>query len=349
MLKSIFISLSILLLTGCNNISSTNKKTSKLSLIQSRGSLICGVSGKIPGFSFLNSDGTYSGLDVDMCKAFATTILGTQNNISYRQVTAAERFLALRTGEIDILSRNTTVNLSRDAKGGNSVEFGPVVFYDGQGIMVKKESNIKSLNNLNGKSICVGSGTTSEQNINDVFERRNIEYTPIKYQDLDKVLAGYKQNRCIAMTSDLSQLASAKSSFKNPDLHIILPDVLSKEPLAPATVGNDQSLSDAIEWTIFALIEAEELGINIKNVDDKYKQAQNNINQKKIRRFFGIDSNLGFKLGLKNDFTYQVIKNVGNYADIYNRNLGPDTKINIKRGLNKLYKDGGILISPPFN
>ena len=226
---------------GCATTNQDN--SSRLNLIKNRNELICGVSGKIPGFSFLKSDGTYQGLDVDICKAFAAAIIGDSEKIQYRPLTAAERFTAIKTGEIDLLSRNTTFTLSRDSSGGNGLTFAPVVFHDGQGLMVKKESKITGLKDLADKSICVGSGTTTEQNINDAFESASLPYTPIKYQDLNQVVAGYLQGRCSAMTSDRSQLAAARSGFKNPKEHIILDDVLSKEPLAPASDGQDQKLS----------------------------------------------------------------------------------------------------------
>ena len=205
---------------------------SRLDLISQRGELRCGVSGKIPGFSFLARDGRYAGLDVDICKAFAAAFLGDPSKVEYRPLTAPERFTALRTGEIDLLSRNTTFNLSRDASGGNGV-FAPVVFPDGQGLLVRRDSGIKGLDDLRGKTICVGSGTTTEQNLNDIFQARGMTYQPVKYQDLNQLVAGYLQNRCAAMTSDRSQLASARSGFPQPDDHQILPEVLVRNLWLP--------------------------------------------------------------------------------------------------------------------
>ncbi len=336
-----------LLITGCSN--SYQKDTSRLDLIKKRGELICGVSGKIPGFSFLGINGEYKGLDVDICKSFAAGILGDSNNIQYRPLTAAERFTAIKTGEIDILSRNTTFTLSRDSSGGNGLSFAPIVFYDGQGLMVKKESNISNIEDLQNKSICVGSGTTTEQNINDVFESKSLPYTPIKYQDLNQVIAGYLQGRCSAMTSDRSQLAAARSGFKNPEDHIILKNVLSKEPLSPASDGADNKLADALRWIIFTLITAEEEGITKANIDEKVELAKNNPQLKSLRRFLGVDGGLGEKIGLRNDFTINVIKATGNYGEIYERNLGEDSEVPIPRELNQLFKNGGLHFSPPFN
>ena len=335
------------LLAGCATTNQDNN--SRLNLIKNRNELICGVSGKIPGFSFLKSDGSYQGLDVDICKAFAAAIIGDSEKIQYRPLTAAERFTAIKTGEIDLLSRNTTFTLSRDSSGGNGLTFAPVVFHDGQGLMVKKESGIKSLKDLANKSICVGSGTTTEQNINDAFESSSLPYTPIKYQDLNQVVAGYLQGRCSAMTSDRSQLAAARSGFKNPKEHIILDDVLSKEPLAPASDGQDQKLADAMRWVVFSLISAEEQGITKSNIDEKVQIAKNNPQLKPLRRFLGIDGGLGEKIGLSNDFVIKVIRSTGNYGEIYERHLGKNSEVPIPRGQNELYKKGGVHISPPFN
>ncbi len=336
-----------LLLGGCATTSEVNQ--SRLDLIKERNELVCGVSGKIPGFSFLESDGRYQGIDVDICKAFAAAFVGNPDKVQYRPLTAAERFTAVRTGEVDLLSRNTTVNLSRDSSGGNGLTFAPVIFHDGQGLMVKRNSRINNINGLARKSICVGSGTTTEQNINDAFEAISLPYTPIKYQDLDQVIQGYSQGRCAAMTSDRSQLAAARSSFASPKDHIILEDVLSKEPLAPASLGGDQKLSDAMRWVIYSLISAEEQGITKDNIDEKLKMAKENSQLKPLRRFLGVEGDLGEKLGLDNDFVVKVIRATGNYGEIYDRHLGPDSDVPIPRSLNEIYTKGGVHISPPFN
>ena len=341
-----FIFLTVLL-TGC--ATSSEKDISRLDIIKKRDELICGVSGKIPGFSFLGTDGKYKGLDVEICKAFAAAILGDSKKIQYRPLTAAERFTAIKTGEIDVLSRNTTYTLSRDSSGGNGINFAPVIFYDGQGLMVKKNSGIKEIKDLENKSICVGSGTTTEQNINDIFESNSLSYEPIKYQDLNQVIAGYLQGRCSAMTSDRSQLAAARSSFKNPQNHIILNEVLSKEPLAPASNDSDPKLADAMKWIIYTLVKAEEEGITQSNIDAKVELAKNNPKLKPLRRFLGIDGGLGEKLELSNDFAVKVIKQIGNYGEVYDKNLGKDSSVYIPRGLNQLYKNGGLHYSPPFN
>ncbi len=336
-----------MLLVGCATTNKTNQ--SRLDLIKQRNELICGISGKIPGFSFLKSNGEYEGLDVDICKAFAAAFLGDSDKVQYRPLTAAERFTAVRTGEIDLLSRNTTLTLSRDSAGGNGLTFAPVVFHDGQGIMVKKKRAVTSINDLSNQAICVGSGTTTEQNINDAFESRSLPYTLIKYQDLNQVVAGYLQGRCAAMTSDRSQLAAARSGFGDPKNHLILKDVLSKEPLAPASLGGDQKLGDAMRWVIYSLISAEEQGITKDNINEKLALAKANPKLKPLRRFLGIEGNLGEKIGLENSFVVNVIRVTGNYGEIYNRHLGPNSDVPIPRGLNELYMKGGVQISPPFN
>lgn len=333
-------------LSGCASLSDANG--SRLDLVQQRGELLCGVSGKIPGFSFLSPDGQYTGLDVDICRAMAAAFVGDPDKVQYRPLTAPERFTALRTGEIDLLSRNTTHTLSRDASGGNGLSVGPVVFHDGQGLIVPTDSGVRSLDDLSGKAICVGSGTTTEQNLNDAFSARGLPYTPIKYQDLNQVVGGYLQGRCAAMTSDRSQLAAAQSGFADPTAHRILEERLSKEPLAPAVVGGDQRMADAQSWVVYALIEAEERGITQANVDTMVAKAKGDPSQAALRRFLGVDGGLGSKLGLSDDFVVQVIRATGHYGEIYDRHLGPDSAVTIPRGANRLADDGGLMIAPPF-
>ena len=334
------------LLSSCASLS--DAETSRLDLVRQRGELLCGVSGKIPGFSFLSPEGRYTGLDIDICRAMAAAFVGDSESVQYRPLTAPERFTALRSGEIDLLSRNTTHTLSRDASGGNGLSVGPVVFHDGQGLLVPTASGVRSMDDLRGKPICVGSGTTTEQNLNDAFSAQGLPYTPIKYQDLNQVVGGYLQGRCAAMTSDRSQLAAARSGFAAPNAHQILGERLSKEPLAPAVVGGDQRMSDAMTWAVYALIEAEERGITQNNVDAMVSKAEADPSQTALRRFLGIDGGLGSKLGLADDFVVQIIRATGNYGEIYDRHLGPKSAVDIPRGANRLAEDGGLMIAPPF-
>ncbi|MAB54822.1 MAG: amino acid ABC transporter substrate-binding protein [Synechococcus sp. CPC35] len=333
-------------LSGCASLG--DEGGSRLDLVKQRGELLCGVSGKIPGFSFLSPDGRYEGLDVDICRAMAAAFVGDSEKVQYRPLTAPERFTALRSGEIDLLSRNTTHTLSRDAVGGNGLSFAPVVFHDGQGLMVPADSGVNSLADLSGKAICVGSGTTTEQNLNDAFQSRDLPYKPIKYQDLNQVVGGYLQGRCAAMTSDRSQLAAARSGFADPQKHVILGDRISKEPLAPAVVGGDQRMSDAMSWVIYALIEAEERGITKANLTEMVEKAKADPSQAALRRFLGVDGGLGSKLDLPDDFVVQVIQATGNYGEIYARHLGPGSAVEIPRGANRLAENGGLMIAPPF-
>ena len=334
------------LLSSCASLS--DAETSRLDLVRQRGELLCGVSGKIPGFSFLSPEGRYTGLDIDICRAMAAAFVGDSESVQYRPLTAPERFTALRSGEIDLLSRNTTHTLSRDASGGNGLSVGPVVFHDGQGLLVPTASGVRSMDDLRGKPICVGSGTTTEQNLNDAFSAQGLPYTPIKYQDLNQVVGGYLQGRFAAMTSDRSQLAAARSGFAAPNAHQILGERLSKEPLAPAVVGGDQRMSDAMTWAVYALIEAEERGITQNNVDAMVSKAEADPSQTALRRFLGIDGGLGSKLGLADDFVVQIIRATGNYGEIYDRHLGPKSAVDIPRGANRLAEDGGLMIAPPF-
>ena len=221
-------------------------QSQKLAMIKSRGKLICGVDGKLPGFSFVGPDGSYSGLDVDVCKATAAAVLSDPAKVDYRDLNSSERFAALASGEVDMLSRNTTYTLSRDAAGGNGLNFAPTVFYDGQGVMVPNSSGVKSLKDLAGKPICVESGTTTELNLADRMREIKAAYTPLKFQTGDQTYAAYLEGRCVAVTSDRSQLAGKRTSFPDPAAHTLLPEVLSKEPLAPATVQADPAWADAV-------------------------------------------------------------------------------------------------------
>jgi len=313
----------------------------KLATVLSRGKLVCGVSGELPGFSFLGKDGKYQGLDVDICRAVASAIFDNPQAVEFRNLNAKERFTALQSGEVDILSRNTTYTMSRDTSVG--LEFAPPVFYDGQGIMVKKASGIKSLAELKGKAICIQTGTTTEQNLTDRMRQRGLNYTPVVFEDLNTTFATYSQGRCEGVTGDRSQLVSRRSTLPKPDDHIILPEVLSKEPLAPAIASGDPAWGDVVRWTIYALIEAEEMKLTAQTVTQ-----QSTNPDPTVRRLLGLEGDLGKGLGLPNDFALRIIKHVGNYGEIYDRNLGAQTPLKLPRGQNQLWNQGGLLYSPPF-
>jgi general L-amino acid transport system substrate-binding protein len=336
------------LLAGCAQDGGNGVQSAKLAMIQGRGKLVCGVDGKLPGFSFVGPDGSYSGLDVDVCKAMAAAIFGDANKVEYRDLNSSERFAALASGEVDLLSRNTTMTLSRDAPGGNALSFAPTTFYDGQGMMVPAASGITTLKALAGKPICVESGTTTELNLADRMREIGIAYTPLKFQTGDQTYAAYLGGRCIAVTSDRSQLAAKRSSFPNPGAHTLLNDVMSKEPLTPATTNADPAWADAVRWTVNTLIQAEELGITKANIASKLAEANANKNQADLRRFLGVEGDFGKQLGLPSDFVVKIISAVGNYGEIFDRNVGPASKLKLDRGINNQWNKGGLMYSPPF-
>lgn len=327
------------------------EKVSLLEQVKSRGELRCGISGRLPGFSYLTTEGTYTGLDTDICRAVAAATLGDPDKVDYTQLTAAQRFTALSSGEIDLLSRNTTQTLSRDSGGGNGLTFAPVVFYDGQGVLVRKDSGVTTLEDLADESFCVGGGTTTERNLNDVMQARGIPFEPVKFETPQEREQAYLDGRCAAVTADRSSLNSSRSGFEAPDDHVILDEVLSKEPLAPATVDGDDQWADAVRWIVYGLMSAEEQGITQDNIDEQVASATSGADQENaaLRRFLGIEGDLGSKLGLPNDFVVQAVSAVGNYGEIYNRHLGPETRTAIPRGLNASYTEGGLHYAPPFN
>lgn len=314
-----------------------------LAAVQARGNIICGVNGQLPGFSFLDPQGNYVGFDADFCRAIAAAVFGDPNKVEFRATTTQERFTVLQTGEIDVLARNTTWSLIRDTELG--LNFAVTTFYDGQGIMVTKDSGITTLADLEGGTICVQKGTTTELNLADVMATEGVSYTPAVFDDVNATYGAYAEGRCDAATSDKSQLSSvAKGLLPDPENHVIMDVTLSKEPLGPVVRHGDDQWFDIVKWVIYATIAAEEYGVDSTNVDDMRANSAN----PEVKRLLGVESDLGPKLGLSNDWAYNVIKLVGNYAEIYNRNLGPDTPTFIPRGLNSQYNDGGVLYSPPF-
>lgn len=314
-----------------------------LSAVQSRGTLICGVNGQLPGFSFLDPQGGYAGFDVDFCRAITAAVFGNPDQVEFRPTTTQERFTVLQTGEVDVLIRNTTWSLLRDSELG--LNFTATTFYDGQGIMVPADSGLTTLQDLEGGTICVQKGTTTELNLADVMAIEGVNYTPAVFDDVNATYGAYAEGRCDAVTSDKSQLSSvAKGLLPDPDNHVILDLTLSKEPLGPAVRHGDDQWFDIVQWTIFATFAAEEYGITSENVEQERETNEN----PEVRRLLGVEGELGSKLGLSDDFAYNVISTVGNYAEIYDRNLGEGTPTFIPRGLNSLYTDGGLLYSPPF-
>jgi len=313
----------------------------KLETVKSRGYLICGCNNTLPGFGYLEPDGSFSGFDVEFCRAIAAAIFNDPTKVEFRPLTAKERFTALQTGEVDVLIRNTTWTISRDTSVG--MDFTPTTFYDGQGIMVRKADNITKLEDLKGGTVCVTAGTTTEMNLADQMRKRGIEYNHVVFENYDEVTAAYEDGRCDAMTMDRSGLASRKTTMSDPDAHVILPEVLSKEPLGPATMHGDNQWNDVVSWVVYGMINAEEFGITSANADNFLGS-----DDPEIRRLMGDEGDLGVGLGLDNRFVYYVIKNVGNYGEVYDRNLGPGTVFNLDRGLNDLWTRGGLLYAIPF-
>jgi general L-amino acid transport system substrate-binding protein len=312
-----------------------------LEAVKARGNLICGVNSQVPGFGYVNADGAFSGFDVDYCRALAAAIFGDASKVEFRPVTAAERFTALQSGEIDILSRNTTWSLARDTElGGNFVH---TTFYDGQGMMVPTDTGITSLEGLDGGTICVQTGTTTELNLADVMASLGISYTPAVFEDADSTFAAYAEGRCDAVTTDKSGLISRRTVLSDPAAHVILDVTMSKEPLGPMVRHGDDQWFDIAQWTVFAMIAGEEFDITSANVDDVKASAT----APEIMRLLGVEGDMGLKLGLDNNWGYNIIKLVGNYEEVYNRNLGPETPTYIPRGPNSLYIDGGLLYAPP--
>jgi general L-amino acid transport system substrate-binding protein len=313
----------------------------RLQAVKDRGMLICGVNGGLPGFSNLESDGSYSGFDADFCRVVAAAVLGDASKVEFRPLSAQERFTAVQSGEVDVLFRNTTWTTSRDSSVG--MDFGPTTFYDGQGIMVRTDLGASALDDLEGGTICVQSGTTTELNLTDVFRARGITFTPVVFEEIDPTYQAYDEGRCDAVTSDRSQLIARRTTLQDPNAHQILDVVISKEPLGPAVAQGDSQWRDVVSWAVYATVAADEFGITSQNIAEQ-AQAEN----PDIRRFLGAEGELGAGLGLPNDFAVKIIQSVGNYDEIYNRNLGPGTPFNLERGPNALWTNGGLMYAPPF-
>ncbi len=317
----------------------------RLALVQDRGELICGVNGSLPGFSFLDSDGNNTGFDADFCRAVAAAVLGDSEAVDFRALSADQRGPALQTGEIDVLIRNTTWTVSRDTSWGL---FAPTTFYDGQAIMVYADVGAETLEDLAGATICVQTGTTTELNLADAFSRIDVEIDTQTFADIDPTYQAYEEERCDAVTSDRSQLVARRTAFENPDDHVILDAVLSKEPLGPVAPLGDDEWFNVIKWVTFATIQAEEFGIDSTNVEDAL-----NSDDPSVLRFLGVTPEgtdpFDSGLGLEPDWVVDVISQVGNYAEIYDRNLGPGTPFDLDRGLNSLWTTGeGLLYAPPY-
>jgi len=312
-----------------------------LDAVRARGTLNCGVNLGLAGFSAPDDKGDWTGLDADFCRAVAAAIFGDKPKIKFVPLAAKERFTALQSGEIDLLSRNTTWTMSRDTTQG--LTFSVVNYYDGQGFMVKKAAGIASAKDLKGATVCVQSGTTTELNLADYFRTNNLDYRVIVFEKQDESLAAYNAGRCDAFTTDASGLYAERLKLGAVDDHIVLPEIISKEPLGPAVRQGDEQWSNIIRWTQFALVGAEELGLTQANVSD-----QANAANPEIRRFVGAEGDFGKGIGLQKDWAVQVVRAVGNYGESFERNLGSGSRIKIARGLNRLWTQGGLQYAPPI-
>lgn len=320
----------------------TTQAGTTLDTVKKKDFVQCGVNDGLPGFSSPDDKGHWTGLDVDTCRAVAAATLGDANKVKYTPLTAKERLTALQTGEIDLLSRNTTWTLVRDASLG--IHFTSVNYYDGQGFLVSQKMGVTSAKQLDGATICINAGTTTELNVADYFREHQMQYTPLVFANNDQTLKGFEAGRCDVLTSDQSQLYALRLQLAKPDQAFVLPEIISKEPLGPVVRQGDNEWFNIVKWTLFLLINAEELGITSKNVDDLKKTSTN----PSVKRLLGVEGDLGKALGLSNDWAYHILKQVGNYEEIFERNVGADSPLKIKRGLNALWNKGGILYAPPL-
>lgn len=323
-------------------------QSERLRQVRQRGALVCGINGQLPGFSSLGADGRYTGFDVDLCRAVAAAVLGDPARVELRLLSSNDRFTAVASGDVDLLSRNTTVNLSRDAPGGNGLAFAPILFFDGGAVLVPVASGIRRLEDLAGRPVCVVSGSTNEGVLADRMGALGLRYVPLRYRNADETFAAYLAGRCTAVTSDRSGLAARRTLFPDPAAHRLLPEALSKEPMAAASRQADPIWADAVRWVAYALIEAEEQGVTRANLAALTARARSDPRQARLRRFLGLEGELGRSLGLPADFAARAVAAVGNYGELFERNLGQGSPLGLERGANALWSRGGLLIAPPF-
>jgi len=313
-----------------------------LDSVKSKGFVQCGVSTGLPGFSSANDKGEWTGLDVDVCRAVAAAVLGDAGKVKYTPLTAKERFTALQSGEVDMLSRNTTWTLTRDSNLG--LNFAGVNYYDGQGFMVKKDLGVKSALDLDGAAVCIQAGTTTELNLADYFRANGMSYTPITYDKSDETVKGFEAGRCDVLTSDQSQLYALRIQIKDPSSAMVLPEVISKEPLGPVVRNGDEDWLKIVRWSLYAMVNAEEMGITSSNISSMKASSKD----PGIRRLIGLEGIKGQGLGVSDDWAYNIIKQVGNYSETFERNVGSGSPLQISRGLNALWSKGGIQYAPPI-
>lgn len=309
--------------------------------VRARGHLIAGVNGGVFGFSMPDEKGEWKGIDVDTAKAIAAAVFSDAAKVKYTALTAVQRLPALQSKEIDVLSRNTTQTLTRETTNG--LNFAHVNYYDGQGFLVPKKLGVKSAKELDGATVCVLPGTTTEMNAADFFRKNVLKWKPVVIEQVAELSKAFFAGRCDALTSDASQLAAHRSVAPNPKDYLLLPEIISKEPLAPVVRHGDDQWYDIVNWTVMALIEAEELGITSQNVDEMLKSQD-----PQVQRFLGVAPGMGKALGLEDKWAYNIVKQVGNYGEIFERNVGPNTPLGLERGLNALWTNGGLMYAAPF-
>lgn len=316
----------------------TSSKT--LDQVKQKGFLTCGTNTGLAGFGLPDDKGNWAGLDVDFCRGVAAAVFGDPTKVKFLPLTAKDRFTALQSGEIDVLARNGTWTQSREAELG--LMWTGVNYYDGQGFMVRKKLNISSALELSGASICVQQGTTTELNMADFFRTNSMKYEGVAFADINEAVKAYDSGRCDAYTTDASGLYSSRLKLVNPDEHVVLPEVISKEPLGPAVRQGDDQWFNLVRWTHYAMVNAEELGVTKANADEQLKSTN-----PEVRRLLGVEGDFGKGLGLSKDWAYRIVKAVGNYGEAFDRNVGESSQLKIKRGLNSLWSKGGIQFAPP--
>jgi general L-amino acid transport system substrate-binding protein len=332
----------LLMTTGLVLAATGLAEAQTLDQVRERGNLICGVTQGTPGFSNPDDAGDWAGFDVDVCRAIAAAVLDDADAVSYVPLSNTERFTALQSGEVDILSRTTTRTLNRDTALG--LNFAPVVFYDGQGFMVREDSGIASAMELDGASVCVSAGSTTELNVADYFAANGMEYAPVRFERAEEVLAAYDAGRCDVYTSDRSALAARRLLMAEQGVHVLLPETISKEPLAPAVRHGDDQWFDVVTWVVYALVAAEEMDVTSENYEQMKEEGSPDV-----RRMLGAeDEPIGEWLGLDNDWAARAIAAVGNYGEMWERHLGMDTPLQLERGLNELYTNGGLQYAMPI-
>ncbi|MGU9962168.1 MAG: amino acid ABC transporter substrate-binding protein [Candidatus Puniceispirillales bacterium WSBS_2018_MAG_OTU23] len=309
--------------------------------VQAKGFVQCGVSQGLSGFSNADDSGNWTGIDVDLCRAVAAAVFGDASKVKYSPLSAKQRFTAISSGEVDILSRNTTWTMTRDTQLG--LNFAGVNYYDGQGMMVPTALGVSSALELDGANICTNTGTTTELNITDYFAINNMSFNLIAFEKADEVAAAYDSGRCDVYTTDRSALAAQRGKMTNPNGHIVLPEIISKEPLGPVVRQGDDQWFNIVRWSLNAMINAEEMGLTSANV-----ASMSSTDNPSVKRFLGIDGNFGGEMGISNDWAKNIIAQVGNYGESYERHVGPNTPLKLARGVNALWNQGGIMYAPPI-